>query len=190
MTDRIDLVVATVGGPSLTLLLAALDGPPSHLPARVVVIDDRAEPNGPLPIGLVSPALAARLQIVTSGGRGRAAARNVCWRASDAAWVVFLDDDVVPCRGWVTELAGDLAALPADVAASRGQVRVPLRPIARRRSASARSAASRAPTRRAPTWPGERTRSVASTAFDERFLHGRREQADLALRARDAGCRS
>src|SRR5262249_1011477 len=66
MTDRIELVVATIGGPSLTLLLAALDGPPSHLPARVIVVDDRTSPTGPLPTGALSPALAARLQILTS----------------------------------------------------------------------------------------------------------------------------
>src|SRR5207244_10314841 len=79
------------------------------------------------------------------------------------------------------------AALPADVAASRGQVRVPL------------------PTDRAPTERERAIRRVESThatssdmawrtdalrrldGFDERFLHGRREQADLALRASDAG---
>jgi len=186
MADSIDLVVATAGGPSLTLLLAALDGPPSHLPARVIVADDRADATAPLPTGMLSPALAARLHVVTSGGRGRAAARNAGWRASRAEWVVFLDDDVVPCRGWVTELGADLAGLPPEVAASRGQVRVPLPPDrapteherALRRVESTRETSSDT------AWRTDALRRL--DGFDERFLHGRREQADLALRARAA----
>jgi hypothetical protein len=136
---------------------------------------------------MLSPALAARLRTVTSGGRGRAAARNVGWRASDAAWVVFLDDDVVPCRGWVTELAADLAALPADVAASRGQVHVPLPPdrAPTERERAIRRVESAYETSSDTAWRTDALRRL--DGFDERFLHGRREQADLALRARDAG---
>ena len=84
MKSEIDVVIPTIGRPSLTLLLAALDGLPDRLPTRIILVDDRRKPDGPLPTGMLSPAFVARLQIVASGGRGPAAARNTGWRAGDA----------------------------------------------------------------------------------------------------------
>ena len=52
MTSEIDVVIPTIGRPSLTLLLAALDGLPDRLPTRIIVVDDRPKPDGPLPTGL------------------------------------------------------------------------------------------------------------------------------------------
>lgn len=121
-----DVVIPTVGHGSLALLLASLDGPPDRLPHRVIVVDDRSDPVDPLPYGALSSELRDRLDVFASGGRGAAAARNRGWHASRAEWIAFLDDDVIPCRGWLTELRTDLGALPADVAASQGVVRGPL----------------------------------------------------------------
>ena len=61
------------------------------------------------------------LQVVRSGGRGPAAARNAGWRATATPWVAFLDDDVLPPAGLGRRrLAADLAGLPASVAGLAG----------------------------------------------------------------------
>jgi HAD superfamily hydrolase (TIGR01662 family) len=120
----VDVVVPTVGRGTLALLLASLDGPPDRLPRRVIVVDDRPSRDAPLATSAVSPELRERLDVVASPGHGAASARNRGWRVSRAEWVAFLDDDVIPCRGWLTELAADLDGLPPDVAGSRGRLLV------------------------------------------------------------------
>ena len=63
------------------------------------MVDDRPGRTAPLPPP--PAALAGRLVVRRSGGRGPAAARNVGWRAVPATdWVAFLDDDVVLGRNW------------------------------------------------------------------------------------------
>ena len=189
MTAVVDVVIHTTGRDSLPLLLAALDGPPAFLPNRVMLVDDRRAPREWLPVGDVSPELQSRLEVLASGGRGAAAARNVGWQRSRATWVAFLDDDVIPCRGWHTELLRDLAKLPRDVGASQGNIRVPL-------------PSDRAPTDRERTMRGLASARWASAdiayrrsvlrrlgGFDERFRRTYREDVDLALRARAAGFR-
>ena len=106
MTDT-TVVVPTLGRPSLAVLLDALVGgtrPPDH---PVVVVDDRPEPTGPLPVD-------GRLDVVVlrSGGRGPAAARNLGWREARTPWVSFLDDDVVPDPDWYACLLVDLDKAP------------------------------------------------------------------------------
>src|SRR6187549_685555 len=98
---QVDVVIPTAGRASLDRLLAAL-APQRDLLGEIHVVEDRE-------------------------GRGPAAARNAGWRASSAAWVAFLDDDVVPGRDWASRLRDDLTGLAAGVAASQGRVRVPLR---------------------------------------------------------------
>jgi glycosyltransferase involved in cell wall biosynthesis len=109
-----DVVVPTIGRPSLSALLDALFDGPGPGPSRVVLVDDRPVADrpllqGPLPRGVT---------VLRSGGRGPAAARNVGWRAGSAEWVAFLDDDVVPEPGWCDALTDELARLPDDVGAS------------------------------------------------------------------------
>ena len=200
MSVSVDVVVPTIGHDSLTLLLASLDGPPDRLPSRIILVDDRRAPRRPLPFGAISPELRVRLHLVSGagrvrlhllsgGGRGPGVARNLGWQASDADWVVFLDDDVVPCRGWIAELARDVAALPANVAASRGRVRIP--------HLSERPRGHETP-------PGQnvdgghgasadiayRTSVLRRVGgFDERFVAASSEDVDLALRLRAIGLR-
>jgi GT2 family glycosyltransferase len=189
MPSEIDVVIPTIGRPSLTLLLAALDGLPDRLPAHVIVVDDRRDASGALPMGSLSPALASRLRVKTSGGRGPAAARNVGWRASNAQWIVFLDDDVVPCCGWMTELQRDLAALPADAAASQARVHVPM-PLHRRPTDHERTVRRLETARWTATDIAYRRRMLERLGgFDERLTRAHREDADLGLRARDLGQR-
>jgi histidinol-phosphate phosphatase family protein len=189
MTAHYDVVIPTIGRASLETLLRALaegDGPP---PGAVIVVDDRpcCELAGPLPLprGLALP-----LYVVCTGGRGPAAARNAGALRSEAAWIAFLDDDVVPDPHWKARLAHDLADAPAEAAASLGRVRVPApdaqRPTDHERSvlrlAQARWIAADVALRR------EAWRALGG--FDERFPRAYREDTDLALRIEAAGLSS
>jgi histidinol-phosphate phosphatase family protein len=180
-----DLVVPTAGRASLQRLLDALAAATGPRPGRVVVVDDRVAPQAPP--ATAPPALADRLVIVRSGGRGPAAARNAGWRTADAPWVAFLDDDVVPPADWSERLCADLRDLRPWVAASQGRVRVPLsgerRPTDWERNVAGLERARWATADMA----FRRGALVAVGGFDERFRGAYREDADLALRLLDAG---
>lgn len=165
----------TVGRPSLLAALAPLL---SRVP--VVVVDDR--PSGP-------SLSVAGARVLRSGGRGPAAARNTGWRASDARWIAFLDDDVVPPSDWVERLLDDLSGLPDDVAATQGRIVVPL-PAGRRPTDWERSTAGLQAARWATADMAYR-RSVLEQVggFDERFPRAYREDADLGLRVVAVGRR-
>lgn len=73
--------------------LAAQTGAPAH---EVIVVDDNAPEDRPALAGVLAEADdRLPLRVVPGPGRGRAAARNAGAGAADAAWVVFLDADVV-----------------------------------------------------------------------------------------------
>jgi histidinol-phosphate phosphatase family protein len=159
-----DIVIPTVGRPSLDAVLAGVlapgDGP---MPRDVVVVDD------------------------SRGRRGPAAARNAGWSATSSEWVVFLDDDVVLPPGWRAALARDLAAAGPDVAGVQATIRVPL-PSDRRPTDAERNVAGLETARWATADMAFRRRALESVGgFDERFPRAYREDADLALRLLDAG---
>ncbi|MGW0521995.1 glycosyltransferase family 2 protein [Crossiella sp. NPDC003009] len=182
MTSTVDyaVVVPTIGRDSLWRLLNSLANAHGPQPVEVIVVDDRPDPVplGPTPIPV---------RVLTSGGRGPAAARNVGWRATECEWIAFLDDDVVVSPDWPERLAADLARLDAKVAASKARITVPL------------------PTDRAPTDAELGTAGLAQAewitadmayrrsalaevgGFDERFPRAYREDAELALRVLDQG---
>ncbi|MFI7636388.1 glycosyltransferase family 2 protein [Nonomuraea sp. NPDC049400] len=174
----ITVVIPTVGRPTLRDTLAGLG---SGVP--VIVVDDTPASDLSLPdhIGPV--------QIVRSGGRGPAAARNAGWRAAQTPWVVFLDDDVVPSPGWAEAVWKDLVDLPDDVAGSQGRIEVPL-PADRRPTDAERNTAGLAGALWVTADMAYR-RAVLESAggFDERFPRAYREDADLALRVSRAGHR-
>jgi len=171
-----DLVIATTGRPSLGRLLRALS---SGGLRRVLVVDDR--PEG---AALDVP---AEVEVLRSGGRGPAAARNVGWRAATSTWVAFLDDDVVPPPGWAEALLADLAGLPPRVVASQGRIRVPL-PSDRRPTDWESSVAGLEHARWATADMAVRRAALAAVGgFDERFPRAYREDADLGLRLRARG---
>lgn len=187
------VVVPTVGRPSLDRLLASLAAQHACAdhprPRRIVVVDDRPDPSPPLrpaaPAGPDRPTLT----VLRAHGRGPAAARNVGWRSVSEPWVVFLDDDVLLPDDWGRLLAADLwAAGPAD-GGVQARIAVPL-PVDRRPTDWERSTAGLAGAR----WitadmAYRRAALVAVGGFDERFPRAYREDADLALRVRDAGWR-
>jgi HAD superfamily hydrolase (TIGR01662 family) len=181
------VVVPTVGRPSLRALLDALGRGSGPRPAEVLVVDDRVAGGDLSPFLPGDDVLPVR--VVTSGGRGPAAARNVGWRHARTPWVSFLDDDVLPDPDWLTLLAADLAAAGSDVAASQGKVRVPL-PPERRPTDWERLTAGLAEAR----WitadiSYRRSCLVRVGGFDERFPRAFREDADLALRVETDGGR-
>jgi histidinol-phosphate phosphatase family protein len=181
-------VVPTVGRPSLGRMLRALaDGEGARL-GRVIVVDDR--PGHPPALDL--PPLrdaAAEVRVAHSGGRGPAAARNRGWRLSDADWVAFLDDDVLPPPDWRARLHDDLAGLPGEVAASQGVIRVP-RPAGRRPTDWERGVIGLEDARWATADMAYRRDALRAVGgFDERFGRAFREDADLALRVLATGGR-
>ncbi|HEY4440068.1 MAG TPA: HAD-IIIA family hydrolase [Candidatus Elarobacter sp.] len=177
-----DIVIPTIGRPSLTRLLDSLARSRGPLPEHVILVDDRVERVSPLALDAVGGALGERIVVLLGSARGPAAARNVGWRASRADWIAFLDDDVVVDDDWLAALDDDLRALAPDVAASTGVVRVPL-PHDRRPTDWERNVAGLAEAR----WitadcAYRRSALLAAGGFDERFPRAYREDADLALR--------
>lgn len=185
--EHYDIVVPTVGRPSLQRLLDALAGQRRTLPGRVFLVDDRPEPSSPLlPEG---PPPNLDVTVVRGRAAGPAAARNDGWRAGSAPWVAFLDDDVIVGPEWSADLATDLRACGGDVAAVQGRIRVPL-PLDRcptdwERNVAGLETAAWATADMAYRRPA----LVRLGGFDERFPRAYREDADLALRAMDAGYR-
>jgi glycosyltransferase involved in cell wall biosynthesis len=166
----IDIVIPTIGRDSLAALLGSIGRARGRRPERIILADDRAARGVPLDLGSLDPDLRARIAIVPAGGHGPAAARNVGWRAARAAWVVFLDDDVVVDDDWLERLEADLASAAPDVAASYGRVRVAPRgspPTARFAASTCRlpavsTSASRAHIGRIPISPYARSRAAAA----------------------------
>ncbi|HLM20053.1 MAG TPA: glycosyltransferase, partial [Propionibacteriaceae bacterium] len=170
------VVIPTIGRAGLAQLVATVDGQPA--PSCIVVADDRRDATSALDL----PVTAAPLVVVRTHGRGPAAARNAGWRAADADWIAFLDDDVAIPGDWCRRLVEDLDGLPGNVGASQAWIHVP------------------APDGRPPTDGERRTMNLsgalwitadmayrrsallASGGFDERFPRAFREDADLALR--------
>jgi len=174
----IDVVLPTVGRPTLWPLVASLVASP--VAAHVYVVDDRRD-------GL--PLQVPGATVLRGPGRGPAAARNVGWRASTVEWVAFVDDDVVLGPRWHDDLADDIGRAGPDVAATFGRIRVPLpaerRPTDWERNVSGLERACWATADAAY----RRAALEAVGGFDERFPRAYREDADLALRARAAGWR-
>jgi HAD superfamily hydrolase (TIGR01662 family) len=180
----VDVVIPSAGRESLGALLAAL-GAGEGRAARILVVDDRARPAGPL---LARP-LPRGVEVVRGPARGPAAARNAGWRAGTAAWVAFLDDDVVPEPDWWARLHADLAAAGDDVGGVQGRIVVPL-PADRRPTDWERSTAGLETARWATADLAYRRAALEAVGgFDERFPRAYREDADLGLRVTAAGWR-
>jgi histidinol-phosphate phosphatase family protein len=178
MSGDFAIVVPTVGRESLHRLLAELDGSSGPRPSEVVVVDDRADPTPEIEISTGLP-----VRVLTCGGRGPAAARNLGWRSTKARWICFLDDDVVPQSNWLEAAASDIAdAVRMGAVGSQGVIDVPT--VAGRRATDDERRTQRLGGAQWITadMAFERTALVAVGGFDERFPRAYREDSDLALR--------
>jgi Glycosyl transferase family 2 len=175
----VSIVVPTLGRPSLEALLAAL---PAFV-GELILVDDRRRPGEPLP---VPEPLNGITRMLPGRACGPAAARNVGWRAAECDWVVFLDDDVVPDDDWLAWLGKDLA-VPGEVGAVQGRVRVPL-PVDRRPTDWERVTAGLAGAPWITADIAYRREALQRVGgFDERFPRAYREDAELAYRVRRDG---
>jgi glycosyltransferase involved in cell wall biosynthesis len=185
----IDLVVPTIGRPSLARLLESVGRSRGARPGRVIVVDDRGDRRTALDLGELDDDLRERIEVIAGRSAGPASARNVGWRASRAGWIAFLDDDVLAGETWLEDLAADLRDLPAGIAGSQGRVWVPP-PRGRKRTDWERNVAGLEGAR----WitadcAYRRDALLAAGGFDERFVRAYREDADLALRVTGRGLR-
>jgi histidinol-phosphate phosphatase family protein len=187
-TVSFDVVIPTSGRLSLAVLLDALASASGPLPGAVLLVDDRRARPGPLLAGM-PPRLASRVRVLAGRGAGPAAARNLGWRASDAEWIAFLDDDVVPTASWLEQLVDDLRRAAPDVGGSQGRLRVPL-PVDRRPTDWERNVKGLEAARWATADMAYRRSVLARVGgFDERFRRAYREDADLGLRVTASGYR-
>ena len=185
-TVRYGIVIPTIGRPSLGVLLRALDRAAAVAagPEKVVVVDDRTGDSPPLDVGPT----ALDLQVVRSGGKGPAAARNRGWRAlpADLPWVVFLDDDVIVSSDWCERLQPDLALADNpgrdQVGASSAILRVPRVPGRRPTDDERRTIALDGARWITADMAYRRDVLDPLDGFDERFPRAYREDSDLALR--------
>jgi histidinol-phosphate phosphatase family protein len=178
--DLFAIVVPTIGRDSLSRLLEALAPQLAGSGIQMLVVDDRRDPSSPLSLPAFATALPGR-------GAGPAAARNRGWRAADARWIAFLDDDVVPASDWIARLEAELPRLPRSVGASQGQLRVPL-PASRAPTDWERNVGGLEGARWITADMAFRRDALAAVGgFDERFGGAYREDTDLALRLLRAG---
>jgi HAD superfamily hydrolase (TIGR01662 family) len=170
------VVIPTIGRSGLAQLVTAVDHDPA--PSCIVIADDRRDAVAELDL----PATTAPLIVVRTHGHGPAAARNAGWRAANADWIAFLDDDVAIPVDWCQRLVNDLDGLPENVAASQAWIYVPA-PAGRRPTDAERRTMNLA----GALWitadmAYRRSALLATGGFDERFPRAFREDADLALR--------
>jgi hypothetical protein len=175
-------VIPTVGRESLDVLLDVLAASEGPHPGRVLVVDDRRDRSSPLEAGS-----RPGVEVVVGRAAGPAAARNAGWRASDAPWIVFVDDDVVPTSSWLEDLDWDLSTAALDVVAVQGRVTVPL-PSDRRPTDWERNVTGLETAKWITADMAVRRSALEKVGgFDERFPRAYREDADLALRLQDEG---
>ncbi|HYZ16013.1 MAG TPA: HAD-IIIA family hydrolase [Candidatus Acidoferrum sp.] len=178
----VDVVVPTIGRPSLRALLESFERSSGPRPETIILVDDRRDRSIPLDLDHLDPDLVRRLRILPGKAAGPASARNIGWRASRAQWIAFVDDDVIVGPTWFEDLARDLELVGPDVAGSQAQITVPL-PHDRPPTDWERNVAGLASAR----WitadcAYRRVDLLAVGGFDERFERAYREDADVALR--------
>jgi len=187
-----DIVVPTIGRPSLESLLVSLARARGPLPQRVIVVDDRRDARASLApcdaaARVALGAIGMRLEVVSGSAAGPASARNRGWRAASSPWVAFLDDDVVVHADWFADLASDIAACDEACVGTQGHVTVP-RAADRPPTDWERNVAALEGARWITADFAFRRRALdAIGGFDERFPRAFREDADLALRIVNRG---
>jgi histidinol-phosphate phosphatase family protein len=181
-----DIVVPTLGRPSLRALLHSLTEAAGPLPERIFLIDDRRDRDVPLEIEQHGE-LGRRITIVRGAAAGPAAARNRGLARARSDWVAFLDDDVVVEAQWRRDLVADIAACDERCAGTQGRVTVPL-PPGREPTDWERNVRGLEEARFITADCAYRRDALRAVGgFDERFPRAYREDAELALRLLERG---
>ncbi|WP_037306227.1 HAD-IIIA family hydrolase [Amycolatopsis orientalis] len=176
------IVIPTTGRENLHRLLAGIEAAGEPRPARIIVADDRR--GG---ADLKPPPCTPEVEVIRTGGRGPAAARNAGWRRATTEWIAFLDDDVLVGSDWPRKLAEDLLPLGPDTAASQARLVVPLPPD-RPPTDDERGTAGLETARWITADMAYRRTVLAEVGgFDERFPRAYREDSDLGLNVTKAG---
>lgn len=93
----------------LARTLTALGAQRLDEPWEIIIVDDASSDGTPALLAATTAAMGESLRVVSCAHNvGRAAARNLGWRAAVGRWVLFLDDDIVAPAGL---LAAHLARL-------------------------------------------------------------------------------
>jgi histidinol-phosphate phosphatase family protein len=176
-----DIVVPTLGRPSLGALLRSLADAEGPLPERIFLVDDRRECGAPLDVEDLGD-FGRRVAVVPGAAAGPAAARNRGLMRARSQWIAFLDDDVVVEAQWRRNLLADIAACDARCAGTQGRVTVPL-PPGREPTDWERNVRGLEDARFITADCAYRREALrAAGGFDERFPRAYREDAELALR--------
>ena len=106
--------VCTFRRASLEQTLASIAGQRSG-PIRVVVADNDETPSAEASIRAIGERLGLGLQYVHAPARNISVARNACLQATDADWLLFIDDDEVAEPGWLQAMEREASAGRFDV---------------------------------------------------------------------------
>jgi glycosyltransferase involved in cell wall biosynthesis len=138
----------------------------------VVVVDDDPEKSAATALADLDP----RVSILSSGGRGPAAARNTGVRAATGDVVAFTDDDVLPSDTWLAGIVGTLGTDPAAVGVEGPIISDPFDMV------FVHSLASDAPGAYYTANVAYRAALLREELFDEGFPYAYGEDLDLAFR--------
>lgn len=108
MTASVVIVIATRDRPDL--LMGTLGALAAQTVAPEVLVVDQSVATDPRLAAAV--ARDPRLRLVRDAGRGLSRARNLGWRAVDADWVAYVDDDCLPEPDFAERLAETIRAHP------------------------------------------------------------------------------
>lgn len=185
---QICVVVATFGRSALLpRLVAALEAQVGAPPFEAVLVDDASRDDS-WPLLQRLAATRPWLRVLRQPrNAGPATARNVGWRATDAPWLAFTDDDCVPAPGWLAALAVGLHQ--ADLVQGRT---LPNPDQLAACGPFSRTLRVEAPDGLFQTCNlGVRRATLQRTeGFDERFRHAAGEDTELAWRAIESGART
>lgn len=187
--NLVDIVIPTVGRPSLMHLLKSVGDSRGSLRGDIIVVDDRKDADPELSFDDVPEKIKERIRVLQSGGRGPAVARNMGWQHSNAEWVAFLDDDVRVEGDWLDALYDDISSAEVYDGGVQGNVRVPM-PDGRKPTDWERNVLGLEQSWWITADMVYRRSVLEETGgFDARFPRAYREDADLALRVLDNGYR-
>lgn len=115
--QRLCVAVCTRDRPELLRLALAALARQTDQDFEILVVSQSRQPDSCAP----SLGNRARVRLITDSGTGLSRARNLAWRATEADWVIFVDDDCALDPDWIST-AKQILAHRADCCMIAGQV--------------------------------------------------------------------